>query len=117
MGYLNEELGAARTAPSVRKSTNGTSTTYVLPAQYCKPIWYLIDDHSFSTKGRRAFLLDLLIAAKPAGIDRAATWHAISNIGDTVKALRAKGLNIETQRGQAAHYVLLSDVHRIGGAQ
>jgi hypothetical protein len=115
------EMGAVRAAPNVHIATQidmrRTSMSYVLPAQYCKPIWYTVDDHSFATKGRRAFLLDLLIAAKPAGIDRTATWQAISNIGDTVKALRAKGLSIDTRRGQPAHYVLISDVCRIGGAQ
>jgi hypothetical protein len=91
--------------------------TYTLPLLYRKPICFAVDDQVHAFKGGRAFVLDLLRAKKPAGIDRSATWQAIANIADVIKALRAKGVAIETRRGQTASYALLSDVRRIGGAQ
>jgi hypothetical protein len=112
--------GAAPMTPYVSPATQihkkGTPCTYSLPAQYRKPNRYTLGDKILALKGGRALLLDLLINAKPAGIDRASTLQWLANISDTVGALRARGIAIETRKGLPAHYELISDVRRIGAA-
>jgi hypothetical protein len=58
-------------------------------------------------------MLNRMIAAQPAGIDRAATLQWIANIADTAKRLKERGVSIATDRGQRACYRLLSDVSRL----
>jgi hypothetical protein len=60
--------------------------------------------------------LDRLIAAGPAGIDRAATLQWVANLADTIAALRTAGIAIETRKGQAANYSIACNVEKIGGA-
>ncbi len=116
MSGAGKKMGAAGTAPGVRTDGDGDGGTYTLPFRYRKPIRFDVEGRAVAFKGGRALILELLIAAKPAGIDRAATWQAIANIADVIKALRAKGVIIETRKGRAASYVLTSDVRQIGSA-
>jgi hypothetical protein len=120
MGSLAKKMGAVGAAPYVSPATQidkkGTPCTYSLPAQYRKPNRYALGDQVLALQGGRALLLDLLINAKPAGIDRASTLQWLANISDTVGELRARGIAIETRKGLPAHYELISDVRRIGGA-
>jgi hypothetical protein len=112
--------GAALTAPDVHPAAQidkrGTAAIYPLPVHYRKLNRFVIDERPFAIKGGRALVLDLLIDAKPAGIDRASTLQWVANLSDTICALRARGIAIDTQKGRAANYVLASDVRRNGGA-
>lgn len=115
METLSKKMGAAPTAPDAPVRSTGNSAIYPLPAEYHKPIRFQLDGITFRLKGGRALVLDRLIAAGPAGIDRAATLQWIANLADTIAALRNHGIAIETRRGWAANYALLSSVVRIGG--
>jgi hypothetical protein len=117
MGSLSKDMGAGGAAPNAAALKSSSSTIYPLPPAYRKPIRFLSDGLIIMLGGRRALVLDLLIAAKPAGIDRSSTLQWVANLSDTVCALRVRGIVIETRKGQAANYVLISDVRRIGGAQ
>ena len=113
--------GAVDAPPHVSCATQtdkkGTPCTYPLPARYRKPNRFTLAGKAISLKGGRALLLDLLIDAKPAGIDRAATFQWLANLSDTIGALRARGIIIETRKGLPANYALISNIRRIGGAQ
>jgi hypothetical protein len=116
---LHTKKGAARTAPDanpVPQCDKGTASTYSLPSQYRKANRFKIDERPFALKGGRALVMDLLIDAKPAGIDRASTLKWVANLSDTIGALRACGVLLATRKGHAANYVLISDVRRDGGA-
>ena len=112
--------GAAPTAPNIRPvmriDGRGTPVVYPLPVQYRKPIRFTLDGRLFALKGGRALVMDLLIAAKPAGIDRASTLQWVANLSDTIGALRARGVLIETRKGHAANYMLISGVRQMEGA-
>jgi hypothetical protein len=116
----NKKMGAARTAPDATPAAfndrKGTPATYPLPPQYRKAIRFNLGGESVALKGGRALVLDLLIAAKSAGIDRASTLQWVANLSDTICALRARAIMIKTRKGHAANYALLSDVRRDGGA-
>jgi hypothetical protein len=109
------EKGGAVTPPSIptgkRKAIIGTTAIYPLPAQYSKPQSYRVNGKVLRFKGGRARLLDALIAAKSAGVDRSKTWQWCANLGDTISALRVKGLDIPRPIGGV--YVLLSNVTRL----
>jgi hypothetical protein len=117
MTFQNTKKGAALTAPCARSGGKEAASIYPLEAKYRKPNRFALRDKPLTLKGGRALVLDLLIAAKPAGIDRSATLQWVANLSDTICALRAHGIMIETRKGQAANYALISDVRRIGGAQ
>lgn len=116
METLSKKKGAAPTAPDAPITTTGGNAIYPLPSEYRKPIHFRASGITFRLKGGRALVLDRLIAAGPAGIDRAATLQWIANLADTIAALRQRGVAIETRRGRAANYALLSAATRIGGA-
>ena len=110
------EKGAVSPAPNAPLSTIGCIAIYPLPAEYRKPIRFTVNDKVKCFRGGRALVLDLLIAAAPDGIDRAATLQWVANLADTVAALRTAGIAIETRKGQAANYALTCKVEKIGGA-
>lgn len=99
-----------------REQGNGTPAVYPLPATYRKRNRFFVDGATLAFTGGRALLLDALIAAKPAGIDRASTLQWIANISDSVGALKEKGVRIATDRGQPCCYRLLSEARRLEGA-
>lgn len=112
------EKGAAGTAPTChpkRNPSNGTPAVYSLPARYRKRNRFIVDGAIVSFAGGRALLLDMLIAAKPAGVDRAKTLQWIANISDSVGALKDKGVRIATDRRQPCCYRLLSEARRLEG--
>ncbi len=113
---LYKEKGAAPTAPFAPISTIGSPAIYPLPAAFCKPIRFRIGDRIVKLTGGRALVLDRLISAGPAGIDRAATLQWVANLADSIAALRAAGIAIETRKGQPCNYVLQCHVEQIDGA-
>lgn len=117
MGTPSKKKGAVGAAPFAQSAASfdrkGTPATYPLPPQYRKPIRYVANGLPVILKGGRALVMDLLIAAKPAGIDRAATLQWVANLSDTICALRSCRIEIETRRGHAANYVLICDVRRM----
>lgn len=110
------EKGAATTAPNAPLSTIGSISIYPLPAEYRKPIRFWVNGDVKRFVGGRALVLDRLIIAGSLGIDRAATLQWVANLGDTIAALRAAGIAIETRKGNAANYALNCKVEKIGGA-
>lgn len=109
--------GAAATAPIAPLSTSGNRAIYPLPVEYRKQISFWVCGHVIQLTGGRGLVLDRLIEAGPAGIDRAATLQWVANLADTIAALRAAGITITTRKGQAANYVLDCVVLKIGGAR
>lgn len=116
MDGIEMEKGAAPTAPVAPLSASGSTGIYPLPVQYRKPIRFWVNSKVIRLTGGRALVLDRLIAAGPAGIDRAATLQWVANLADTIAALRASGIVIETRKGQAANYVLACAAYKLGGA-
>lgn len=116
MDRLDMKKGAVAPAPCAPLVTSGSLAIYPLPAEYRKPILFRFGDRIIKLTGGRALVLDRLIAAGPSGIDRAATLQWIANLADSIAALRATGIAIETRKGQPCNYALRSHVERIGGA-
>lgn len=116
MDRLNTKTEAVAPAPVVLHSTIGSPAIYPLPAEYRKPIRFRLGDKIINLTGGRALVLDRLIAAGPSGIDRAATLQWVANLADSIAALRAAGIAIETRKGQPCNYALQCHVKRIGGA-
>jgi hypothetical protein len=107
---------AVAPAPFAPHSISSSPAIYPLPAEYRKPIRYRLSDRIIKLTGGRALVLDRLIAAGAKGIDRAATLQWVANLSDTIAALRAAGIAIETRKGQPCNYALQCHVERIGGA-
>lgn len=116
MDRLDTKKGTVASVPFAPLITCGSPAIYALPAEYRKPIRYRIGDRIVKLSGGRALALDRLIAAGANGIDRAATLQWIANLADTIAALRAAGIAIETRKGKAANYAIVSHVEKIGGA-
>lgn len=116
MDRLAKKMGAASPAPCAPASIGVCPAIYPLPSEYRKPIRFRVKGHVIRLKGGRALTLERLIAAGPAGIDRATTLQWIANLGDTIAALREAGITIATRKGQAANYALGCTVEKIGGA-
>jgi hypothetical protein len=114
----HNKTGAVGAAPesqsSANDSTGPTTLKYALPDEYRKPIRFNVDGLAVRLTGGRAYLLDLLAMAKPAAIDRSRTWGWCANLGDTVAALRQRGILIVTLPRPQSGYVLQCDVRRIG---
>jgi hypothetical protein len=115
MDRLDEETEAVAAAPVAPLNTSGSQAIYPLPAEYRKPIRFRLGDRIVKLTGGRALVLDRLIAAGPGGIDRSTTLQWVANLSDTIGALRAAGIAIETRKGRAANYALLSHVTRWEG--
>lgn len=116
MDRLDNEKGGAPTPPIAPLSTSDSMAIYPLPAEYRKPIRFRFGDRITKLTGGRALVLDRLIAAGSKGIDRAATLQWVANLANTIAALRATGIAIETRKCQPCNYALQSLVERIGGA-
>lgn len=109
-----KKMGAAPTAPYSPLASSSNCAIYPLPEEYNKTIRFNVKGKATPFRGGRALVLDRLIAAKPAGIDRAETLQWVANLSDTVGALREKGIKIDTRKGHAAIYELRSHVTRWG---
>ena len=116
MDRLETKTEAVAPASVAPISTIGSPAIYPLPTEYRKPVRFRIGDRVIKLTGGRALVLDRLIAAGPAGIDRAATLQWVANLADTIAALRTAGIAIETRKGQAANYSIACNVEKIGGA-
>jgi hypothetical protein len=115
MTHHHKEKGAAATVPFA-PLYKSDSAIYPLPIEYSKPILFNVDGQTGPFQGRRALMLDLMRKAKSVGIGRAETWRWIGNPADAVDALRKRGVQIDTRKGQPKCYVLRSTVERIDGA-
>ena len=111
---MQKKVGAVSPAPALDPTQGSSPSAMAIPARYSKDQRFHCDGHVLRFRHGRAYMLDLLIAAKPAGVDRSQTWAWCANICDTISAIRAKGLDIPRPIGGV--YVLHSDVQRIGGA-
>jgi hypothetical protein len=116
MDRLDIKKGAVAPAPFAPLITSGSPAIYPLPAEYRKPIRFRLGDRIIKRQGGRALVLDRLIAAGANGIHRAETLQWVANLADSIAALRATGIAIETRKGQPCNYALQCHVERIGGA-
>jgi hypothetical protein len=116
MDRLDKESEAAATASDAPRVSSGSPAIYPLPTEYRKPIRFRVGDRIIKLTGGRALVLDRLISAGSNGIDRAATLQWVANLADSIAALRATGIAIETRKGQPCNYALQCHVERIGGA-
>ncbi len=112
MKRLGKKMGAVAPAPALQSSTDISTKLMAIPASYSKENRFTFNGAIIRFRGGRAYLLDLLIIAKPAGVDRSMTWVWCANIADTIKALKAKGVQIGRVKGT---YTLQSNVQRIDG--
>jgi hypothetical protein len=113
LGIKKATVAPVAFAPLV---TSSSIATYPLPPEYRKPIRFRLGDRIIKLTGRRALVLDRLIAAGSKGIDRAAKLQWVANLADTIKALKDdRGIDIETRKWQPCNYALRSNVERIGG--
>ena len=111
---MKKKEGAVSPAPALDTLQKPSPSAMAIPAQYSNAHRFHCDGLVMRFRHGRAYMLDLLITAKPAGVDRSQTWAWCANICDTISAIRAKGLDIPRPIGGV--YVLHSDVQRIGGA-
>ena len=111
IGELQVTIEHLLTTKALTSALDRTVNLIALHPEYGKRKAYECEGRTIKFKGGRALSLDLLIAKKPAGIHRSQTWRWCANLGDTISALRARGLLIDCQAGT---YTLKSEVRRMG---
>ncbi len=108
------EKGGATTPPEVtRPDMAGSIGRYHGPSHPHKAIRFVSDGQPITAKGKLAAFLRALIAAGSEGIAHVDCMPWQLNPGDAAKALRDRGLGIETRKGSPSRWVLRSDVREV----
>ena len=108
------ETGGAGTPPEVTRPNNaGCIGCYHGPADPHKSIRFISDGLPIKAKGQRAAFLLALVAAENRGVAHLDCLPWMLNPADAVKALRERGVRIDTRKGSPSRWVLRSIVREV----
>ena len=86
---------------------------YHPPADPGKTFHFISDRQPIKAKGRRAQFLRALISAGSEGVCHTEVMPWLLNASDAAKALRDRGVRIETRKGHPSRWVLRSQVREV----
>ena len=105
------ETGGAATPPAIAPSVNaGSINRYHAPADPHKVVFFAADGQPFKAKGKLAAFQQALIAAGNEGVAHVEVMPWLHNAADAARALRTRGVHIETRIGKPSRWVLRSRV-------
>jgi hypothetical protein len=113
MNGPNEKGGVAAPPVTARHQASGSIGRYHGPSHPHKAIHFVSDGQPISAKGRRAQFLRALIAAGSEGVCHTEVMPWLLNASDAAKALRDRGVRIETRKASPSRWVLRSDVQEV----
>lgn len=113
MNGPNEKGGAATPPVTARHQASGSIGRYHGPSHPHKVIHFVSDGQPIKAKGKLAAFLLALIAAGSEGVAHVDCMPWQLNPGDAVKALKDRGVRIETRKGTPSRWVLLSKVRKV----
>jgi hypothetical protein len=105
--------GGATPPESTGPERAGNIGRYHGPDTPRKTIRFISDGQPFTTKGKVAAFLLALIAAGYRGVAHIEVMPWLNNAADAAKALRSRGVLIETRKGQPSRWVLQSRVREV----
>ncbi len=109
----NEKGGAATPPEFTRPDMAGSVGRYHRPSHPHKIIRFDSDGQPIKAKGKLAAFFRALIAAGSEGVAHVEVMPWLNNAADAAKALRDRGVWIETRKGSPSRWVLRSDVREV----
>ena len=107
-------MGSGGTLPATaRVDASSQVGRYHAPASPGKAVSVMADGQLVTVRGKRAAMLQALRAAGWEGVAHVEVLPWLLNPADAIKALKARGLRIETRRGQPTRWILRSDVQEV----
>ncbi len=113
MSAGNETGGVAAPPATARVPASGRICRYHGPVDPHKVRRFIVDGQPITTKGKVAAFQQALLAAGREGVAHIEVMPWLNNAADAAKALRDKGVLIETRRGNPSRWVLLSVVREV----
>jgi hypothetical protein len=108
------ETGGADTPPATaRLQAPGFIGRYHPPVDPGKTIRFISDGQPIKAKGGRAQFLRAMIAAGCEGVCHTEVMPWLLNASDAAKALRDRGVRIDTRKGKPSRWILRSVVQEV----
>lgn len=113
MSKPNSKGGVTAPPVTARHEASGSIGRYHGPSHPHKAIRFVSDGQPIKAKGKLAAFLRALIAAGSEGVAHVEVMPWLNNAADAAKALRDRGVRIETRKGSPSRWVLRSDVREV----